>query len=211
MINYLFSGINKEKGFTKEQAKYLKEDIKSDYTITFIASIFDDSKRNDDQLLRFTELFKNIGIIFKKTNIIDNRTTKSTSKKLIKNSDVIFLLGGSPELQMKSILEYNLTQEIKESKIVIGVSAGSMNQSKRVMYRDDFDNFIMKDYPGLGLVEINIFPHIDLDYDKLIIEAKEISQTIPLILLPNDSFIRIANNNIEIVGKHYILDLKENN
>lgn len=211
MINYLFSGINKEKGFTKEQAKYLKEDIKSGYTITFITSIFDDSKRNDDQLLRFTELFKNIGIIFKKTNIIDNRTTKSTAKKLIKNSDVIFLLGGSPELQMKSILEYNLTQEIKESKIVIGVSAGSMNQSKRVMYRDDFDNYIMKDYPGLGLVDINIFPHIDLDYDKLIKEAKEISQTIPIIPLPNDSFIRITNNNIEIVGKHYILDLKENN
>ena len=211
MINYLFSGINKEKGFTKEQAKYLKEDIQSDYTITFIASIFDDNKRNNNQLLSFTKLFKNIGITFKKTNIIDNRTTKSTAKKLIKNSDVIFLLGGSPELQMKSIIEYDLTQEIKETKIVIGVSAGSMNQSKRVMYRDDFDNYIMKDYPGLGLVDINIFPHIDLDYDKLIKEAKEISQTIPIIPLPNDSFIRITNNNIEIVGKHYNLDLRENN
>lgn len=67
------------------------------------------------------------------------------------------MLGGSPELQMKSINEYKLIDSIKKCKLVLGVSAGAMNQSNKVMYKDDFDNFIMKDYAGLCLVNINIF------------------------------------------------------
>lgn len=73
---------------------------------------------------------------------------------------------------MKSIKEYQIIEEIKQSKIIIGVSAGSMNQSNRVMYKDDFDNFIMKDYKGLGIVNINIFPHYQ---STMLEEAKEIS------------------------------------
>lgn len=116
------------------------------------------------------------------------------------------MLGGSPELQMKSINEYKLIDSIKKCKLVLGVSAGAMNQSKRVMYKDDFDNFIMKDYAGLGLVDVNVFPHFDLENKAIVEEVKEVSNSIPLILLPNDSFIRIKNNNIDIVGKSYKID-----
>lgn len=45
MINYLFGGIDKEKGFTKEQGKLLKEDILSDSIITFVASAFDNYEK----------------------------------------------------------------------------------------------------------------------------------------------------------------------
>lgn len=203
MINYLFSGIDKEKGFTKEQGKLLKEDILSDSIITFVASVFDNYEKNDLQMSNYIKFFQNLKITFKEVNLIDNRTTIVESKRILENTDVIFLLGGSPELQMKSIREYEIIDCIKKCKIILGVSAGAMNQSNRVMYKDDFDNFIMKDYEGLGVVNINIFPHIELENQSLLEEEREISNYIPLILLPNDSFIRIKNGNIDIVGDSY--------
>lgn len=77
-----------------------------------------------------------------------------------------------------------------------------MNQSKRVMYKDDFENFVMKDYEDLWLVTINIFPHVDLNNRIIIEEVMEISDYLPLVLLPNDSFIRISNK-VEYFGEYY--------
>lgn len=205
MINYLFSGINLEKGFTKEQANYLKKDIKDNSNIVFIASIFGDYKKNDELFENYIKYFENNNIKFRKSSIIDDRISITLAHELINDADIVFLLGGNPEMQMKSINKYDLKKYIKKVNIVIGVSAGSMNQSKRVMYKDDFENFKMKDYEGLGLVDINIFPHIDLKNIKLIEEAKEINDIIPLILLPNNSFLRIENGKVEIIGKSYTI------
>lgn len=47
-VNYLFSGVNKESGFNKEQVNYLKKDISNNSAITFLASTFDDYGRNDN-------------------------------------------------------------------------------------------------------------------------------------------------------------------
>ena len=49
MINYLFSSIDKENGFTEEQSKFLKYDIPSDSNITFIASVFDNFEENKNR------------------------------------------------------------------------------------------------------------------------------------------------------------------
>ena len=47
-INYLFSGINYEMGFNKEQSSYLKKDILNNYIITSVPSSFDDYEKNDN-------------------------------------------------------------------------------------------------------------------------------------------------------------------
>ena len=203
MINYLFSGIDRINGFTEVQTNYLIKDVKCNSIITFISSMPTDYERNDKQLSQYREMFYKIGINFSKSTVIDKRLNKDSAKKKIENSDIVFLLGGTPELQMKFINEYELLKIIKNVPIVIGVSAGSLNQSKRVIYRDDFDNYSVKDYKGLGIVDINIFPHIDLNNKQLMAEVDEISKIIPLILLPNDSFIRIENGDIKIIGEYY--------
>ena len=41
-INYMFSRIDRDKGFNDNQKKYIKEDIKNNMSITFIASSFDE-------------------------------------------------------------------------------------------------------------------------------------------------------------------------
>ena len=203
MINYLFSQIKKEIGFNDKQKEYILKNIKSNMNIAYIASVPD----NYERIKRYTDYFNKIGINFKEIYSIDNRNI-SDSKNIIKNSDIIFLMGGSPYLQMKFINENDLKDLICSSKIIMGVSAGAMNQGTRVVYKDDFEGNIIKDYEGLGLTDINIFPHYDLENEDIIDETKEVCKIHPILCLPNESFVYIENGNIDIVGQHYNVERK---
>lgn len=209
MINYLFSGIDKESGFTNVQAKYLKNDLKNNLNICFIASTFFNFERNDKQLKRKINNFANIGISFNNIYLIDNRVDKNDAKEMVTKSDIVFLLGGSPELQMKSILEYDLSDDIKTKRIVIGVSAGAMNQAKRIIYLDDYDDYKLKDYVGLCFLDFSIYPHFDINNNEMINEIKTLNKIAKITLLPNESFIRIENGMVSIIGSYYESDLLE--
>lgn len=203
MINYLFSQVKKDTGFSEIQKEFLLKNIKNDMSITYISSIPDNHERTDDQVSRFNNCFSNIGITFSNTYYIDSRISKEDAKDYINNSDIVFLLGGSPDLQMKFINEYELNEVIANANIVIGVSAGSMNQGERVVYKDDFENFVMKDYKGLGLTDSNIFPHYDENNIDCVNEVKEVKEINEILCLPNESFIYVENGKTKILGKYY--------
>ena len=207
MINYLFSQIKKDTGFSDIQKEYLLKNINSGMSIVFVSSVPNNYERTDEQVDRYTNIFSKIGIVFNSVFSLDGRNTMQEAKNIIKNSDIVFLMGGSPELQMKFINEYELVESIQSTKIVIGVSAGSMNQGSRIVYKDDFDNYILKDYKGLNLTNINIFPHYDTNNQECIDEVEEVSKINSIICLPNESFAYIENGNIEIIGKYYETDL----
>lgn len=205
-INYLFSGISKEQGFNKVQKEYLKKDIKNNYTITFIATTFDDYERNDLYYNNLIKHFKNIDITFSKTHLIDNRVSKDLSKDYILKSNIVFLMGGDTKKQIDSIKEYDLFETLKSKEgIILGVSAGSMNQSSRVVYKNDYNNYVIEDYEGLGYIDINIYPHLDFNNIDYLKEVFEVSNYTKTVALPNDSFIRIENNNIDFVGEYYTI------
>lgn len=205
-INYLFSRIDRDKGFNDREVKYIKEDIKNDMNITFIASLFDEYERNDTQVKEIINVFKNIDINFKEVHLIDNRVSKEDAHRYVEESSAIYLLGGSPEEEMKSIKEYNLFDRLKNKNgIIIGTSAGAMNQANRVIYKDDFKNYEIVDYEGLGFIDYNIYPHFDLNNKEYMEEVYEISKYKKILGLPNGSFIRIKESNIEIVGNYYII------
>lgn len=208
-INYLFSGIDKEKGFNKEQSIYLKEDIKSNKNIVFISSNFTNYEKNYIYYQKLIEHFNNIDITFNNTYLIDNRIDKKLAKEYINNSDIIFLMGGDTKLQMNSLIEYELLDTLKQyNNIIIGVSAGAMNQVKRVVYKNDYNNCLIEDYQGLGYFDINIYPHLDmndLDYLKEILEVSTYTKT---IALPNNSFVRIKDNIPTTIGEYYIIEGK---
>ena len=210
MINYLFSQIRKDTGFSDTQKEYLLKNIKSGMNIVFISSVPNNFKRMDEQVDRYTNAFSKIGIDFNSILSIDGRNTMEEAKSIIKNSDIVFFMGGSPELQMNFLNEYELAESIQYTKIVVGVSAGSMNQGSRVVYKDDFDNYVIKDYKGLNLTNINIFPHYDINNQECLDEVEEVNKINSIICLPNESFIYIENGNVEIIGKCYekILDKK---
>lgn len=209
MTNILFSGIDKENGFNDMQSECLIKSIKDDSVITYIASDFDDivkSKKYSSAMMRF---FETIGIKFKKVNLVDSSVSINDAKGMLNSSDIVFLIGGSPYLQMKGINKYGLKDKIKTIDLVIGVSAGSMNQSKRVVYEDEDFDMKLYDYEGLGLVDFNIYPHLDFNNIELLKESFRISEIIPIICLPNDSFIRVIDSKIEYYGPHYSISNNE--
>lgn len=205
-INYLFSGISKEQGFNKVQREHLKKDIKNNDTIVFIATTFDDYEKNDLYYNNLIKHFKNIDITFNKAYLIDNRVDKDLAKDYILKSNIIFLMGGETKKQMDSVKEYDLFETLKSKEgIILGVSAGSMNQSSRVVYKNDYNNYVIEDYEGLGYIDINIYPHLDFNNIDYLKEVFEVSNYVKTVMLPNDSFIRIENNNIDFVGEYYTI------
>ena len=214
MINYLFSGIDKVNGFTKEQATSLKKDIKDNSIITFIASDFDNTEKTDTNKKQLIDAFNNIGINFKCEYLVDKRVSKDEAKELLNKSDIVFLMGGDTYKEMKSINEYDIKEDITNRKLILGVSAGSLNQSKNVVYLDEYQDYKLVKYEGLGLVDFNIYPHLDFKNIDFLKEVFTVSNDTPLIALPNESFIRCENGNIEYFGEHYnvensTIDIKE--
>ncbi len=206
-INYMFSRIDRDKGFNNNQKKYIKEDINNNMSITFIASLFDEYERNDTQVKEIVNVFKNIDINFKEVHLIDNRVSKEEAYKYIEKTDIVYLMGGSPQLEMKSIIEYNLFNILRNRDgITIGTSAGAMNQTDRVIYKDDFKNYELVDYQGLGFINLNIYPHFDIDNKEYMDEVFEVSKYTRIVGLPNESFIRIKDNDIDFVSKHYFIE-----
>lgn len=200
MINYLFSRINKETGFTKKEKKYMQKDIKENSIITFISAYTKEKEKQKESIENKIKCFKQIGINFKKKYTIDEETNKKDALKYIKESNIIFLLGGAPHIQMQIINKNELQQELRKVPLIIGVSAGAMNQTKRVIYIDKFEENKLYDYEGLNYFETSIYPHYSQD---LIKEIKEVSQKQPIIAIPDGSFIRIENDKVEYIGKKY--------
>jgi len=199
-IYYLFSRINKETGFTKKEKKYMQKDIKENSIITFISAYTKEEEKQKESIENKIKCFKQIGINFKKKYTIDEETNKKDALKYIKESNIIFLLGGAPHIQMQIINKNELQQELRKVPLIIGVSAGAMNQTKRVIYIDEFEENKLYDYEGLNYFETSIYPHYSQD---LIKEIKEVSQKQPIIAIPDGSFIRIENDKVEYIGKKY--------
>lgn len=209
MTNILFSGLDKENGFNDMQSECLIKNIKDNSVITYIASNFDDIVKSKKYSSAMMRLFEAIGIKFKKVNLVDSSVSINDAKEMLNSSNIVFLMGGSPYLQMKGINKYGLKDKIKTIDLVIGVSAGSMNQSKRVVYEDEDFDMKLYDYEGLGLVDFNIYPHLDFNNIELLKESFRISEIIPIICLPDDSFIRVIDSKIEYYGPHYSISNNE--
>lgn len=205
-IEYLLSGFDKNVGFTGEVVNLFQQDIKDNSTITFIASSFDNYEKTDKHYNNLIKFFKDININFKNVYLIDNRITKDTAQKYILESDVVFLMGGDPEKEMMSIKEYDLVDILrKRYGLTIGVSAGSMNMASYVCYLDEEKGIDILEYDGIGLTNLYIYPHLDLTNIDYIKEIFDVSKKKDLILLPDNSFIRIENGKEKFYGEHYYL------
>lgn len=200
---YLFSGIDKEKGFTKKQASYIKKDLKEDIIITYIASSFDNYDINDNYFNNMIKFFDNIKVKVKSSYLIDNRVTKTNAKKYINKSDVVFIMGGYPSIEMENIKRYNLIDTLRKyNGIIMGVSAGTINMNKIVSFIDKEGKEVT--YKGIGLTDFNIAPHLDFTKEGYIKEIYQISKERKTIGLPNDSFIIVKDNKQKMVGEYYI-------
>lgn len=87
----------------------------------------------------------------------------------------------------------------------MGLSAGAINCAKRVVLaKDESDNIPeLSIYSGLGLVDINIEPHLDLTREKHLQEILEAAKHTEIIGLYDNSFIRVDGTEYQIFGPYH--------
>lgn len=200
MIKYLFSNVDKVNGFNEQQIKYLSIDLKICKSILFVPGDYDKEKYiiYKDKIINW---LKSIEVSFSECYLtgLDDE---------LKSYDVIFLMGGNPINQIEIINKINLKNIINKAKVVIGVSAGAINLSKEAIYFNDYSKKVEM-YDGIGLTDINVYPHFDITNEYFVEEVKMVSRLKSLIALPNNSFIKIDDKQIEFIGDSFKID-KEN-
>ena len=142
------------------------------------------------------------GIPLSRWTILDGRNEKD-AQLLIWQSDLIVLAGGHVPTQNLFFQRIKLAKLMKNYQgVVLGISAGSMNCARRVYAqpedpgesRPDFQRF----YPGLGLSEINILPHYQQVFDRML-DGKRLYEDVTYA----DS---IGNSFLSLVDGSYILE-----
>lgn len=201
---YLLSGPGTIEGFSNVVSKELEKDLKDAKTITFISSSPEKHEKNinfiygNDKIAGMINHLKEIAN-FKVVNIVDDK-----NKNLDINSDVIYLLGGNYETQLNFIIENKLDEILKNYRgILLCTSCGAMNVAKYGYYSKDDDIEESFFYKGLGLTNITIDPHFEIENDIQVEEAKKMSFEHVIYGVPNSSCIKVSNGNIEMIGKVY--------
>ena len=135
---YILSGMDEKNdyNFYKEIGDLLKKELSEYKNIVYISAYPNNIEKN----LRFakSEIFSKIGINFKNSIVLDYSYTKENAKEILENNELIFLYGGDPYQQIKFMREYELIDLLK-NKVLITLSAGSINLSKDAICTKDED------------------------------------------------------------------------
>ena len=208
----LLSGPDKTKYFSDEVSKVIKRMVKNPINMVVIPADPNNFAKNDKQFYgndSVIGVFKTFKKIFPNLNIVllDNRVSQTNGINYLEKSNIIYLLGGNPFIQLEYLQKTKYSDIIQHtSSLVMGVSAGAMNLAVNSYYSKDEDYPESIIYKGLGLTNITIDPHFDINNLEQVKEIKDNSKNIKIIGLPNDSAIVISDNNMEFIGKVYIFE-----
>ena len=208
----LLSGPDKTKYFNDEVSNVIKRMVKNPINMVVIPADPNNFVKNDKQFYgndSVIGVFKTFKKIFPNLNIVllDNRVSQTNGIKYLEKSNIIYLLGGNPFIQLEYLQKTKYSDIIQHtSALVMGVSAGAMNLAVNSYYSKDEEYPESIIYKGLGLTNITIDPHFDINNLEQVNEIKDNSKNIKIIGLPNDSAIVISDNNMEFIGKVYIFE-----
>ncbi|MCA1057636.1 Type 1 glutamine amidotransferase-like domain-containing protein [Rossellomorea aquimaris] len=200
-VSLLTSGF--PNGFTDDFVTCIKEYYLKDGVIVFIASDFSRHSKTDRYTDVFLTMFRNKGIEFDEVFVIDDRIMKEKARQYIEKSDIVWLSGGDTLQQIAYLKEYDLIPSLqKREGMTIGMSAGSINMATRVVLAKDINDHIpeLTIYDGIGLVEINIEPHLNAASEEHISDIHEASRFAAIYGLYDNSFIKVVDNKMEIFG-----------
>lgn len=200
-------------GFTEEFIKCVKQYYCKNGSFVTIASDFAAHSKTDKYQDAFLSMFRNNGIEFSEDYAIDDRVTKEKAQQYIMEADVIWISGGDTLKQIAYIKEYYLIPVLQNRHgLTIGMSAGSINMAKRVVLARDIDDNVPKlsIYDGIGLVDINIGPHLGAASEKHMKEIEEASQYATIYGIYDNTFISIVNDKMDIYGDYIKFDKADN-
>lgn len=206
-IHFITSGW--PNGFTAVFSEQLKRYLCPQNDFVYIASDFAGHKQTQYYFSQTIQQFAKWGIVFERSAIIDDRITLEQAQEWIRKAGVILLAGGPTLKQMASIQEYRLEKELQNtSAIVIGISAGAINMAKRVVLAKDESDDIpqLSIYPGIGLTEINIEPHLGSADPAHIQDIHEAARHAPIYGLYDESFIVEDHGMRQFFGPYEVFD-----
>ena len=176
-------------------------------------------KRYGDPNTITRQSFEMSGIPFDEYIYVDN-SNKEHIAEYISRADCVNLFGGHLPTANKFINELNLKEFLKNyNGVIIGASGGAMNMAKKVycipeVEGEHKDKSFKRILNGLGLTNINIIPHYKLFEKKVFSDKIRMledillpdSKKIPMIALPDRSYIIQQEDKIEIFGEAYLLE-----
>lgn len=175
-----------------------------------------DHKKNDSLCKDLKESFSMSGLSVSHVYICDDRNPEAVAN--LDNIDVIILTGGHVPTQNRFLKEIDLRKHLFEyNGIVVAWSAGSINCADIVYAGPEFEGeAIDPNYQrwitGLGITEINIFPHFQklkddyLDGMRLIEDITYADSVGHEIIALNDgSYIVINEGQTTLYGEAYMI------
>ena len=130
--------------------------------------------------------------------------------KLLSPKDIIFVEGGNTFYLLKAMRESNFEKVIrkllKQGKVYIGVSAGSIVAGKTIEtagWKNADRNIVgLKNLKGLNLVPFNIFVHYQPEYAEIIKqEIKNPRKRRKLKILTDEQAILVQGKETMLIGK----------
>lgn len=223
-IRYYFSGFDKEYGFKKDISSFLLDDIKQTNRLVYIPSDFSKVEKIKRLSTGINSLFNKIGIFFEELIVLNENMSEKDMQDYISDADVVFLLGGNPNIQLNILNDYGLVDVIFSTQsIIIGLSAGAMCMSKYslcLLVNDEYPVMDIKN--AMNLSGISIYPHYNTNGEVTeifdngdgktrksdILKANQ--QCGDFYLLSDDSYIRECNGELTFIGDGiiYISDEK---
>ncbi len=193
---------------------------KPDARVLVIASAPDNYERNDSVYRCLKGAFELSGLGVMEMVCCDGRNPEAAEQ--LSAMDAVILTGGHVPTENRFMIELRLRERLENYKgIVIGWSAGSMNCADVVyagpeLEGEAIDPLYKRWITGLGLTNINVFPHFDslreewLDGLRLIEDITFAdSMGHELIALNEDSYILQEDGAATLYGEAYrILDGK---
>ncbi|AIQ47755.1 cyanophycinase [Paenibacillus sp. FSL R7-0273] len=207
--HYYFSWFNNF--FPERLVKCLQEDIQDRKSLVMISagpSGCEDEQINFADISEWTWLHE-ANLIFDEYHFIDYRMQKEEARRVIQNASVIFLCGGDPVLQNDFLVEYKLTEVIKNSNaVILGASAGSLNMAAKWLKLDDADGDAETGSVnvGMGFDPFAYESHSKRDYATFVQGYLfPLSEEIDVYAAEQESAIRVKDGRVEIMGPVYLI------
>ena len=196
-----FSGFPNHR-FPRDVAKRLIEELTHRDSLVFVSAWPEDHARNDSDATGMHSMFEEYSIPFARRYVIDYRTEASHAIRLVYEASCVFLMGGHPGQQLQLIRDLNLEAAIfNANTAVLGVSAGAINMAERSL---DTKNSIVP-YDGLGLADITVKPHFEIDDQPVLSTLLQISMELPICAMEDNSAIFVADDSISYTGQiHWV-------
>jgi len=164
-----------------------------------------------DDMFRISEIFPNVDIVdFSAINLKD-------WKPRLAEAEILIFGGGNP-FYLKYCMEKfgleGLLNEWVQSKVLVGISAGSMVMGQNIAFEpkaESMEYLLNREQTGLGFVDFNFLPHLD-EEDSGVTERtaqKQASKFLKtLYAIDDNTAIKIDEDTFEIVTEGHWKEFK---